>query len=405
MRVVHTSHRLPAFPVYSSAFISPNELVIGGGGGATQSGIKNKLRIFNVDENRSISQQDEFELAKGEDAPMSMATHAKTIVCGVNSAPEQLEKGENENCRVFGVENGKISSIRTRGTLDVGPENPDYQKVTILSSDGSLLVVAGPYELSLLSYPSLAPVAQTIKTDKEIYDATFTKSQLIVATTANLQIFSLPNPSTITASASPSKSKKKGKQKAGPISSTLPILVCDRVVDIPPSIGGPSGSSFRAVKIHPTLPNVLFTVVNTILSRSRGKSTPRQAYLAKWNTENWTIEKSRKVGDRGITCFTISPDGKLLGYGSSDLSVGLLDASTLNPVSAILKAHEFPPTTLAFNTTSTILVSGSADNSIRVISVPAQVRGSNWSFIVLLVLTLIVVLLALAMQRYTNLMG
>jgi len=43
MRARHTAHSLPAFPVYSSAFLSPHQLVLGGGGGASRSGIKNKL--------------------------------------------------------------------------------------------------------------------------------------------------------------------------------------------------------------------------------------------------------------------------------------------------------------------------------------------------------------------------
>jgi hypothetical protein len=49
MRARHTPHALPAFPVYSSAFLSDNELVLGGGGGASRSGIKNKLaRLVNL---------------------------------------------------------------------------------------------------------------------------------------------------------------------------------------------------------------------------------------------------------------------------------------------------------------------------------------------------------------------
>lgn len=40
----------------------------------------------------------------------------------------------------------------------------------------------------------------------------------------------------------------------------------------------------------------------------------------------------------------------------------------------VLKAHDFPPTTLRFNPTASLLVSGSADNSIRIMSVP-----SKWS--------------------------
>ena len=43
MRASHTPHTLPAFPVYSSAFLSDRELVLGGGGGASRTGITNKL--------------------------------------------------------------------------------------------------------------------------------------------------------------------------------------------------------------------------------------------------------------------------------------------------------------------------------------------------------------------------
>ncbi len=43
MRVQHTAFPLPNFPVYSSAFVSDDELVIGGGGGQSKSGIKNKI--------------------------------------------------------------------------------------------------------------------------------------------------------------------------------------------------------------------------------------------------------------------------------------------------------------------------------------------------------------------------
>lgn len=43
MRAQHTAHPLPAYPVYSCTFIADDLLVAGGGGGASRSGIKNKL--------------------------------------------------------------------------------------------------------------------------------------------------------------------------------------------------------------------------------------------------------------------------------------------------------------------------------------------------------------------------
>ena len=147
MRPRHTQHSLPSFPVYSCAFLKPRQLVLGGGGGASRSGIKNKLviesfwtsnlitkrsisqRIYDIAENLHIELLDEYELEKGEDAPMSMASHTEvpiiqqlvwavvfiiyqneTLVCGINSVAENLEKGENENCRTFSANGSKCGS-------------------------------------------------------------------------------------------------------------------------------------------------------------------------------------------------------------------------------------------------------------------------------------------------------
>ncbi|KAK1236681.1 hypothetical protein PQX77_000037 [Marasmius sp. AFHP31] len=396
MRVKHTPHSFEGFPVYSSTFISDNQVVFGGGGGASKSGIKNKLashsstvvpriscvkggeqRLYAVGEDLSIDLQDEFELAKGEDAPMSMAAHPKAsdLACGVNSAPEQVEKGLNENCRVFNVKDKKISLVRTQGTLELRAGEDDFQKVTVFSPDGTMLAVAGPQTLHLLAYPSLAPIASPVTTEKEIYDVTFLRDNVIVATTANLQVYSVPE---VTETVAGSNANKKGKQKAKNTTGVA-ALKLEKTIDVPSNLAGSSGGTFRSVRQHPTDPDVLYTVINTAPPRTRSKSAPRQGYVCKWDTKAWTVEKSRKVGDKGLVCFSSSPDGKFLGYGSSDLSVGLLDANTLASVSTILKAHDFPPTTVVFNPTSKLLISSSADNSIRVVRLPEQVASSGKS--------------------------
>ena len=43
MRTEHVLHALPTFPVYSVGFLSDDKVVLGGGGGAGRSGVKNKL--------------------------------------------------------------------------------------------------------------------------------------------------------------------------------------------------------------------------------------------------------------------------------------------------------------------------------------------------------------------------
>ena len=60
-----------------------------------------------------MTQLDELELDKGEDAPMSMAAipDTKTIVCGINSGENSLKDGLNQNCRKFTVADDKYVSI------------------------------------------------------------------------------------------------------------------------------------------------------------------------------------------------------------------------------------------------------------------------------------------------------
>ncbi|KAJ7904344.1 WD40 repeat-like protein [Mycena olivaceomarginata] len=383
MRTQHTPHFLTAFPVYCSVFLSPTHLVLGGGGGASKTGIKNKLRVYDVADNRAIT------LEPGDDAPMSIAANLETgaFACGVNSPEEQMKKGENQNCRVFSFKEQKLGLLGTHGTL-VSGDLEDYQKVTVLSPDGKFLIAAGTNSLQLLSFPSLAPAAPLIKTDKEIYDVTFSQNTFVVATTDNLLVYSLP------------ETKGTGSPRTRRLISELKLL---RTIDPPAAVSGASGSTFRAARYHPEKPEVLYTVSNTIPGRSRTrKAPPRQAYVCRWNTETWAVDKVRKVADKGLTCFDVSPNGKILAFGTSEHVVGIIDAETLAPLVTILKAHEFPPTTIKFNPTSRLLVSASADNSIRVISVPDSVEKSSWGLLILILITLLIALLAFVAQQYAS---
>ena len=48
----------------------------------------------------------------------------------------------------------------------------------------------------------------------------------------------------------------------------------------------------------------------------------------------------------------------------------------LQPLLTILKAHDFPPTTLRFSPMSDMLVSGSADNTVRIVAVPPNLGAT-----------------------------
>lgn len=409
MRAQHTTHSLPAFPIYSCAFISDDLLVAGGGGGASRSGIKNKLRLFRISVKRQLESLAEFELDKDEDAPMSMAAHieSRTIVCGINSAVAKLQKGENENCRKFLIDSGdefKFTLLGTRGTISPG-NTEDYQRLSVLSNDAQFVAVGSERELTLLSYEGLSPVTRPILVSKgEIYDVTLSATHLILATSVNLLVYALP-----------ATLRSRGKEKNAIIDNlhtpidSLPDLQLVKILDVPTISSIPVGATvtFRASRLHPSDVNLFYSVINVTLPRApKAKTAKKQAYILKWRVSaaddvsfSAILEGSRKISEGSLTCFDVSPNGKLLAFGVSDYSLGILDANSLAPLLSILKAHEFPITALRFNPSSKLLVSGGVDSSIRIVAIPEKFGGLSWSVTILIMSAILGVILAVMLSR------
>jgi len=239
-----------------------------------------------------------------------------------------------------------------------------------------------------------------------------------MATSLHLFVYALPELPSEGIEKSPKKKKGKqkgkGKEKDAPsrTPSQTPELRLVETVDIPSVPGTPAQSSvtFRAARFHPSNYDTLYTAVNTVAPRAKkSKTAKKQAYILKWgvnlrgekdSTQSISMERARKAGEGGLTCFDVSPNGKLLAFGSSDYSLGMLDSTTLSPLLSILKAHEFPITTVRFSPTSTILVSGSVDNSIRIVTVPEKFAGQTWTLIILIVLALLAVVVAISLQQW-----
>jgi prolactin regulatory element-binding protein len=64
-----------------------------------------------------------------------------------------------------------------------------------------------------------------------------------------------------------------------------------------------------------------------------------------------------------------SHDGYLVAFGSADLSIQIL-TKDFKVIRKIPKAHGFPVTALTFSSTSKCIISGSADGTCVIASVP-----------------------------------
>ncbi|KZW04037.1 hypothetical protein EXIGLDRAFT_827966 [Exidia glandulosa HHB12029] len=411
MRAKHVQHELATFPIYSAAFLSPNQLVLGGGGGASKTGIKNKVRLYTVsDDAQKLDLVSELQLGAGEDTPMSMVAcpgaECNSVVCGVNSAQDAFEKGENQNCRLVRVD-GEAKSIQvatTRRTI-TSKDTSTYQRVVAFAPDGSFLATGSTSnEVAFLQYPSLDSTcdALTIPTsDGELYDVTISDTLVVIATTTNLLVYrwnEARSSSPVVDTGTKSKKSKAKKAKSTTASGSGSSVELELAQKIPlPSWAG-KGSSFRAARFSPTDATCLYVIVNA--SVPAGRKYARKSFAFRYtlgaDPAKWAREHGKRaLGDKNVSCFDVSASGKLLAFGSSDCAIGVLDAQSFAPVVTILRAHEFPATTIRFNPTSTLLVSGSADDSLRIVALPESFGYMNTGSWILLAIAIIVLLIAI----------
>ncbi|KAG0244788.1 hypothetical protein BGW41_006346 [Actinomortierella wolfii] len=328
----HFSHSM-GIPIYCVGFTHDDNLIIGGGGGPGNSGVKNKIAIYKIDRTgKTLNLQVERELSREEDAPMSINVHPKedVVAFGINSSNNKIKAGENENCRIFQLASDSITPIHNKTTL-VSRNPEDYQKVARFNKTGTILATGG------------------------------TDGVMAVISEQNLWIFSTETGKVLEVITNPVHSKKK--------------------------------FNFRACRFgRGPFRQVLYTVVN---------GPPKQKpFVCIWDAERWIRLRTMTVGPRPITSCALSPDGKLIAFGSADQGIRICSAKSLQVLMTVASAHDLPVISMAFSSDASLLVTGSADAKCRVVLVP-KVFPKNHNFLYL-VLALLFLFMAVAIQVYQN---
>ncbi|SAM07106.1 hypothetical protein [Absidia glauca] len=338
VRVVTFKKRVD-FPVYGLQFSLDNQLVAVGGGGANNSGTKNKIVILSIEaERKRLKETSSLELSEQEDCAMSVATHPQLpmIAAGINSSQEQIQQGQNEQCRLYDTHGGRIKQVNT--TCTSSSKNPeDYQKITRFSYSGKyLLTGTTDGKVSVLNVSKLSVVFPPLRF-QNVQDADIdtTETHFAIATTKALIILSVQD-------------------------GTV-----EQVIDSP-CLNRYTQCDYRACRY---VNNKLYAIVNPTTKGSKG------AFVCVWNLNKrkpYPLRKARtcRISRKNITSFCLSDKGDLLAYASTDLSVGLVDTSTLRPVLKVNKAHGFAITSLSFDHTGKYLASAGADNCCHIMVIP-----------------------------------
>lgn len=135
-------------------------------------------------EERQLSLVHQHVLSKDEDAPMTLAINHKTkqLAAGINSSVDRLNKGINENLRLFSYSDDSITFQQALQTLASADED-QYQKVTAFNnrapSSKPVMVAVGSTDsqISLIELPSMDDVWPSVQYEgEEIFDVDFNDS-------------------------------------------------------------------------------------------------------------------------------------------------------------------------------------------------------------------------------------
>ncbi|KAK0623414.1 hypothetical protein B0T14DRAFT_516178 [Immersiella caudata] len=143
---IQTATLNASYPLYACDFDpqDANRLIVGGGGGATKSGVPNKISVVDASHLESLQVVSELDLSRDEDSVTSLAVGPRrrnsiVLFTGINSSPAEIQKGKNEHFRVFAVDPStkakttpKITEV-SRTALFSHKDQDAYQRVLRMS--------------------------------------------------------------------------------------------------------------------------------------------------------------------------------------------------------------------------------------------------------------------------------
>ncbi|KAK4363188.1 hypothetical protein RND71_018429 [Anisodus tanguticus] len=348
-------------PIYGAGWVPPSALrsavepqddggdksspesyvVLAGGGGEGNSGIRNALLVAQFDfDSNDLSDQPVARLGTGGDLPYRMAVHpvGEGLIC---SFPKSCRWFDWDFQRAENRSLGLISSERVLKPLqDVG-----QQLALTFNNEGSLLAVGGEDgKLRVYKWPSMENILDQDNAHASVKDLDFSPDGKFLASVGSgpCRIWDVSK-STSAASLKKENDEIFGSCRFSPINDENQVLYI-------------------------------------ITMRDQGGS------VSKWSTATWKRIKSKRVVRDPICAFNVSPNGKLLAVGTIEGDVLIVSSNNFQVQNVVKKAHLGLVTTLKFSEDSRALLSSSLDSRVRVTIIKEEKKSGVSLWIVILVL-------------------
>lgn len=338
----------------------PLSVIVGGGGGPGNTGIENKVALFEFKDGG-------FHLHAladmGECAIMNLAVHPeeRVIACGA----------ENK-CRIIKFTEKELTTGQEFQTDFLENKEESDQKAVLFTPNGKVLVTAGvDGAVRLWDWPTLKEKAALMPASpKEIASMHISPDGLLLATVTGqpgdvCRIWQLP---------------KDGKPK-------------EQQTITPP--GSDKTLCFRDCKFSPDGQHLY-----TIQTKSRSDS-----YLTKWSTKKWqvvstTVSHTRASG--ACVSLNVSQDGQYVATGSGEGELAIFRTSDMKWIHR-KRVHDFFVSKVAFAPDSSYVFSTSGDYSLVATAVQTS-RGvmSLYGRELFVTFAVLVALLAIFIQYFVR---
>ncbi|KAI8359854.1 quinon protein alcohol dehydrogenase-like superfamily [Choanephora cucurbitarum] len=343
-------------PICSLDFAIDSTLFIGGGEGSGHSTNRSYLASYEIDERKKeVHSLCKHELLETDCIPTSIACHPKvfSMAVGINTSTKQIEAGNNKSCRLFDI---NIGSLEHYSSLSVSSSKQpqEYQKVTRFSVFGTYLATGfSDGTVSVFKTDDWTLCFAPLQF-KDVQDIDFDASEdyVVVTTSSALILISIDS---------------------GTIS---------RVIDSP-QFNRNTDCKFQACRFGMSTrgAQALYATVNDTLGK--------RGFVCVW--DHWKSALKLKprvmaVCRKSISSFAISPLGDTLAYASNDLSIGLLNATTLKHTHKIKHVDKYPMTIIAFSPSGDYLACAGVDDCFRIIFLNQSISESPFSTLLFVVL-------------------